>query len=151
MTQTSDIPRPSDGDLARCAKAALERVCSGAGVDPSRYYSPDFVDHVNDFELHGLDGARASVELYTRVLSNLKIEVQEQLVDGDRVTSRFVVSGTSHGRDVRFGGITISRFEAGLIVEDWSIVDSLALVRQLGAWRAVVAGITQWRLLAKLR
>jgi predicted ester cyclase len=152
MTKTCDIPRLSEADLASRAKAAPERVCSGADLDPpSRYYSPSFVDHVNDLEFHGLEGARTSVELYTRVLSNLKIEVHEQLVDGDRVTSRFVVSGTSRGRHGRFGGITISRFEGGLIVEDWSVVDTLALVRQLGAWRAVLAGVAQWRLLARLR
>jgi len=62
-----------------------------------------------------------------------------------------VVSGTSHGRHVEFGGMTISRFEAGLIVEDWSVVDTLALVRQLGAWRTVLVGITQWRALAGAR
>ena len=85
------------------------------------------------------------------VLADLKIEVQEQVVDGDRVTSRFVVSGTSHGRHVRFGGITISRFEGDLIVEDWSVTDTLALVRQLGAWRAVLVGAKQWRARARLR
>jgi predicted ester cyclase len=152
MTKTCDIPRLSETDLASRAKAALERVCSGADLDPaSRYYSPSFVDHVNDLEFHGLEGARASVELYKRALSNLTIEVQEQLVDGDRVTSRFIVSGTSYGRHVRFGGITISRFEGGMIVEDWSVVDTLALVRQLGAWRAVLVGAMQWRVLARMR
>jgi predicted ester cyclase len=128
-------------DLAARAKAALERVCSGAELDSaSRYYSPTFVDHVNDLEFHGLAGARASVGMYQRVLVDLAIEVTEQIVVGDRVTSRFVVTGANRGRRVRFGGITISRFAGGLIVEDWSVVDTLALVRQLGAWRAVVAG-----------
>lgn len=37
-------------DIGKNAKCALERVCSGAGLDPpSRYYSPKFVDHVNNF------------------------------------------------------------------------------------------------------
>lgn len=40
--------------LAEHAKCALERVCSGAGLDPaSRYYSPSFIDHVNDLEFRG--------------------------------------------------------------------------------------------------
>lgn len=149
---TSDIPNPEPAELARRAKAALERVCSGADLDPaSRYYSPGFVDHVNDLEFRGLDGAQQSVDLYKQVLSNLEIRVHEQLVDGNRVTSRFVVTGTSRGRRVRFGGITISRFEAGLIAEDWSVIDTLALVRQLGLWRAVLVGIKQRRIVAKAR
>src|SRR5579872_3360288 len=109
-TATNDTRATSDGiELARRAKAGLERVCSGAGLDPAaEYYSPDFVDHVNDLEFRGLEGTRESVELYTSVLAELVVSVQEQSIDGDRVTSRFVVTGKSHGRAVRFNGITIS-------------------------------------------
>jgi predicted ester cyclase len=135
-------------DLAKNAKGALERVCSGAGLElASRYYGPEFADHVNDMEFHGRAGIEQSIDLYKRALSDLKIEVLEQLVDGDRVTSRFVVTGTSHRRRVRFNGITISRFENGLIVEDWSVTDTLGMLRQLGVWRALWAGARNWRAL----
>ena len=85
------------------------------------------------------------------MLSNLEIRVHDQLVEGDRVTSRFVVTAMSGGRRVRFGGITISRFEVGFIAEDWSVIDTLALVRQLGLWRALLVGIKQRRLVARAR
>ena|SRR5438477_1615586 len=136
-------------DLATDARRALECVCSGSGREPaSRFYSADFIDHVNDFELRGLEGVRRSVELYTSVLSNIEITVEEQLVDGNRVTSRFVVAGTNRGRRVRFNGITISRFDNGRIVEDWSVTDTLGMLRQLGAWRSVIVAFTQWRTLS---
>jgi hypothetical protein len=136
-------------DLADLAKRALERVCSGAGLDPaSRYYSARFVDHVNDLEFRGLEGTRQSVDLYKSVLREIVITVEEQVVEGDRVTSRFVVTGTSFGRRVRFHGISISRFEHGAIVEDWSVTDSLGMLRQLGAWRSVLMGIRTWRTVA---
>lgn len=132
--------------LACDAKGALERVCSGAGLDPpSRYYSAAFVDHVNDLEFRGLAGAEQSVALYKKSLDDLKITVEEQLVDGDRVTSRFVFEGTSYGRRVRVNGITISRFDNGLIVEDWSVTDTLGMLRQLGLWRSVLLGLRSWR------
>lgn len=151
-TNTRDIDQMTPDDHALRAKAALERVCSGADFgSAARYYSPSFIDHVNDLELHGLEGARRSVDMYKSVLANLEITVEEQVIEGDRVTSRFVVAGTNHGRRVRFNGITISHFENGLIVEDWSVVDTLALVRQLGAWRSVLIGVKQWRLLAGAR
>lgn len=76
--------------------------------------------------------------MYTSVLSEMEIAVQDQMVDGDRVTSRFLVTAKSRGRSVRFGGITISRFENGLIVEDWSVTDTLGLLRQLGPWRSIL-------------
>jgi predicted ester cyclase len=131
---------------AENAKLALERVCSGAGLDPaSRYYSPSFVDHVNDLEFHGLAGAEQSVSLYRKLLTDMTITVEEQVVAGDRVASRFVVSGSSHGRRVRFGGITISRFENGLIVEDWSVTDTLGMLRQLGLVRSLLVGAKSLR------
>jgi len=133
-------------DIAVRARGALERVCSGKNLDvPERYYSPSVVDHVNDMEFHGLEGTRKSVELYKRVLEDIDIKVEEQLVDGDRVTSRFVVTGRSGARRVRFTGITISRFEDGRIVEDWSVTDTLGLLRQLGPWRSVLLGLRSWR------
>src|SRR5690349_6392738 len=126
MTTPSGISEANLSDLASRAKGALERVCSGAGLDPaSHYYSPDFVDHVNDLQFYGLAGTQQSVEMYTRVLSDIRITVEEQLHDGNRVTSRFMVTGINHGRRVQFNGITMSRFENGLIVEDWSVTDTL--------------------------
>ncbi len=137
---------PDGTDLAANAKRALERVCSGKALESaSRYYSLEFVDHVNNMELQGLEGVRQSVDMYTKVLSDLDVVVEEQLTDGDRVTSRFVVSGISFGKKVRFNGITISRFRDGLIVEDWSVTDTLGMLRQLGAWRSVLLGLRQWK------
>ncbi len=137
-----------EADLAAKAKGALERVCSGKGLDSaSRYYSPEFVDHVNSMKFRGLEGARQSVEVYTKVLSDLEVVVEEQLTDGDCVTSRFVVSGNRFGKKVCFNGITISRFKDGLIVEDWSVTDTLGMLRQLGAWRSVFLGLRQWKAL----
>jgi predicted ester cyclase len=133
-------------NIAASAKGALERVCSGKGLDSSsRYYSPEFVDYVNDVKFKGLDGVRQSVELYTKILSDIDISVEEQLTDGDRVTSRYVVTGKSFGKRVRFNGITISRFKDGLIVEDRSVTDTLGMLRQLGVWRSLLAGVRQWK------
>ena len=148
MTTPSDHSDANPSDIATCAKGALERVCSGAGLDPaSRYYSPAFVDHVNSLRFYGLVGTQQSIELYTKVLSDIQITVEEQLLDGNRVTSRFVVMGTNRGRRVHFNGITISRFENGLIVEDWSVTDTLSMLRQLGLWRSILVGFRQWQAL----
>lgn len=152
MIISSDTPEANQSDLASRAKGALERVCSGAGLDPaSHYYSPNFVDHVNDLQFYGLAGTRQSVELYTRVLSDIEITVEEQLFDGNCVTSRFVVKGINRGRRVRFNGITMSRFENGLIVEDWSVTDTLGMLRQLGLWRSILVGFRQWQALRRSR
>jgi ketosteroid isomerase-like protein len=125
-------------NIAQIAREALEQVCSGARIDciPT-YYSPEFVDHVNDFELKGHAGARQSVRLYRKILSEMSIVVVDQVVDGERVVSRFVVNGIASGRVVSFNGITITRLKDGRIVEDWSVTDTLGMLRQLGPWRAL--------------
>lgn len=149
MSNSFETEVQDDGvDFAASAKGALERVCSGKGLDsPSRYYSQEFVDHVNDMKFFGLEGARQSVALYSKALSDLDVVVEEQLTDEDCVTSRFVVSGSSFGKRVCFNGITISRFKHGLIVEDWSVTDTLGMLRQLGVWRSVLLGFRQWKTL----
>src|SRR5688500_16052182 len=93
---------------AQIAKGALEDVCSGARLDClAQYYSPRFVDHVNDSEFRGHAGVQASVNQYRKILSNITITVVDQVIEGQRVVSRFVVAGAAYGRTVRFNGITI--------------------------------------------
>jgi predicted ester cyclase len=126
-------------ESAQVAKHALEQVCSGVQLDClAQYYSPRFVDHVNDCEFRGHSGVRTSVELYRKILSDLAITVEDQVIDGQRIVSRFVVGGVAYGRPVRFNGITISHLEDGLIVEDWSVTDTLGMLRQLGMWRLLL-------------
>ena len=127
-----------NGEEAQIAKGALEQVCSGARLDClAQYYSPRFVDHVNDSEYRGHAGVQTSVNQYRRILSDITITVLDQVIEGQRVVSRFVVSGVAYGRPVRFNGITISHMEDGLVVEDWSVTDTLGMLRQLGFWRLV--------------
>lgn len=128
-----------ESESAQVARYALEKVCSGAQLDClARYDSPRFVDHVNDSEFRGHAGVRRSVELYRRILSDLAITVEDQVIDGQRIVSRFVVSGVAYGRPVRCNGITIRHLEDGLIVEDWSVTDTLGMLRQLGMWRLLL-------------
>ncbi len=126
-------------EAAQIAKDALEQVCSGAQLEClAQFYSPRFVGHVNDSEFRGHSGVRTSVQLYRKIMSNLALSVEDQVSDGQRVVSRFVVSGVVYGRPVCFNGITISHVEDGLIVEDWSVTDTLGMLRQLGLWRLLL-------------
>jgi hypothetical protein len=129
-------------DNVENARFALERVCSGGELhSASCYYSASFADHVNDMEFRGLEGVEQSVGFYRTLLKDVSIEVQEQIADGQHVCSRYVVSGRYAGRKVRFNGMTLSRFENGLIVEDWSVLDTLGLLRQLGVARSLTLAV----------
>jgi predicted ester cyclase len=130
------------------ARDALERVCSGS--DPSAavgVYSTDFRDHVNARDYSGHDGIRRSLGVYQLVFSDgdLRIRVEDQVTEGDRVASRWVAEGHNRGRLIRIWGIVISRIEDGEIVEDWAASDNLDVIRQLGPRRTLMLVIASLR------
>ena len=121
------------------ARTALEQVCArGDMALAPRCYAEDFVDHVGRVEYRGLEGVRRSTGLYRRLFDDLAFEVVDQVAEGDRVASRWVLTGSNRGRSVRLSGITISRLREGRIVEDWSAFDGLELLRALGVWRTLL-------------
>jgi predicted ester cyclase len=123
------------------AREALEHVCARGDLEAARdFYSPDFIDHVNEMEYRGQDGIRQSVSLYHLVFTDLRIRVEDQIVEGDRVVSRWTAEGTNRGKRIRLPGITISHLADGKIVEDWTSSDNLGLLRQLGPWRTLLLG-----------
>ena len=120
------------------ARTALEQVCARGDLERAReLYADDFIDHVNALEFRGQEGIAHSVALYRAMFPDLRIDVVDQVADGDRVVSRWVLTGTHRGRRVTLPGITISRFHDKRIAEDWTASDNLGLLRQIGVRRAL--------------
>jgi predicted ester cyclase len=125
---------------AAVARKALEQVCARGDLELAvECYAPDFVDHVNALDLHGHEGIRRSTGLYRALFDDLQIRVVDQVSEGDRVASRWVMTGSNRGRHAEMSGITISRMDGGRIVEDWSALDSLQLLRRLGLVRTLLS------------
>jgi predicted ester cyclase len=132
----------TEHDYAAQARQAIEIVCAGDLSRIEEFYRPDFVDHINDMTFHGYDGGRESVAFYMTIFKNLRMGAEEQITEGSRVASRWVLGGTYHGRPVTLRGITISHFaEDGRILEDRGHSDSISLVRQLGVIRTLILGL----------
>jgi ubiquinone/menaquinone biosynthesis C-methylase UbiE/predicted ester cyclase len=135
-------------DHTETARRALEEVCSGRDLDGiPRDYHPEFVDHVNRFTYRGHAGARRSVALYLELFPDLSFEVEDQVSEGDKVASRWILRGTHRGRKVELRGIVISRFEDGRIIEDWAVSDTLDLIRQLGLRRTLQLAVEHRQLI----
>ena len=73
---------------------------------------------------------------------NPRLEILDAFETGDKITCRFVMSGTHSGEfmgvpksgsDYILPGITILQFSGGRVAERWSSADMLGLMMQIGA------------------
>jgi steroid delta-isomerase-like uncharacterized protein len=102
--------------------------------------SPDYVVHPE--EVHGPEGLAEMVKAYRSALAGLNVTIEHQFTEGDYVATRCTIRGRhdgelmgapATGREVAFTGLTISRCRDGKIEEEWELVDSVSLLRQIGA------------------
>ena len=105
-------------------------------------YAPDLVWHEPDQEVRGYEEVRNFVSMYKTAFPDLHVTVEDAIVQGDKVVTRYTVRGTHQGEIEEFGpptgrqveleGITIHRIEDGKIVEEWERYDNLGILQQLG-------------------
>jgi predicted ester cyclase len=132
----------AERDPTTQACEAIEIVCSGNLDRLADYYSPDFVDHVNDVVHLGHDGIYESFKLYRAIFDEFHFTVDEQVTEGNRVASRWLLHATSRGRKIELRGLTLSRVdESGHVAEDWGFADTFSLLRELGVLRALLLGL----------
>ncbi len=91
---------------------------------------------------HGIKWMSDLVYLYRRAFPDLRFEILDQIAEGDRVVTCLRMRGTQEGplmtiapsgREIDVAGIRIDHVIGGRIVETWFHVDSLGMLRQLGA------------------
>ena len=107
-------------------------------------YATDFVDRSPDIPgiAHTRDGLKQFVGVYLRAFPDADITIEDQLVEGDRVVTRWTGRGTQtgefmemppSGKKVAVPGVQIDQFSGGKIVEEWTLFDQLGMLQQLGA------------------
>jgi steroid delta-isomerase-like uncharacterized protein len=90
----------------------------------------------------GPNGLRQSLEPFRTAFPGLRVRVEDQVAEGDKVATRWIFTGRHDGeffgipptgKQVEITGISIERVAGGRIVEDRMELDALGLMRQLGA------------------
>jgi predicted ester cyclase len=107
--------------------------------------APDYVLHdpgVPAGELLGLEAYKEQwVSMFRTAFPDLRIVIDDQVAEGDKVASRYTGSGTHQGElrgfpptnnGVEVTGTITSRFAEGKIVEEWNNIDGLGMMQQLG-------------------
>ena len=94
-------------------------------------------------EVRGAETTKGEIEYFRNAVPDLTYTIEDQIAEGDKVVTRYTVSGTHQGEffgvaptgeRITMSGITIDRFdEDGKMVEEWPEYDLLGVMRQLGA------------------
>lgn len=128
-------------------KRVAEEVFNQRDLDAvDELFADDYVMHDPNApeEIHGRDGFKAYVRTFHEAFPDLEVEQLDQLVDGDRVATRFLIRGTHEGElfgiaptgtSVTVDGTIVSRVEGDRIAEEWTVLDVLSLLQQLDAVR----------------
>ena len=101
--------------------------------------SSEFLDH--RLGSHGPKEYGRAVENLRHTFPDLRLCIEDQRAEGDKVTTRCVFSGTDGGgvlwypptgREATFTATFTDRFSAGRLVEHWGGSDTAGLLQQLG-------------------
>ncbi len=94
-------------------------------------------------EVRGAQTVKGEIEYFHNAFADFFWRVEDQVAEGDKVTTRHTLGGTHQGeffgvaatgKRVEVSAITIDRFdESGKLVEEWASYDALGIMRQLGA------------------
>ena len=105
-------------------------------------YANDFILHEAGEDIVGIEGLTQFVSMMRSALPDLRITLEDDMAEGDKVVTRWIGQGTHQGElmgiaptgnQVTITGITIHRIEDGKIVEEWENWDALGLMQQIGA------------------
>ena len=126
------------------ARRFLEEAFNGGDLGVvDELVAPAFVGH--DAALadptRGIEGAKASITGYRDAFPDLRLTIDQQVAEGEYVTTRWTARGTHQGdlmgmaatgKQATVTGITIDRIVDGRFTESWTNWDTLGLMQQLG-------------------
>jgi|SRR6266513_852017 len=105
-------------------------------------YSPDVILHGYPQGMNGVDGLRRFHAAMWDAFPDARIEVDDAIVEGDRVALRYRLTGTHRrgylgvaatGLPIDVQGMMVVRVEGGRVAEEWHSPTELSILRQLGA------------------
>ena len=88
-----------------------------------------------------VDGFKQMVSGLLSAFGDLRFTIEDQIVAGDKVATRWSAEGTNNGpfgtvpatgRRVRINGLILDRVAGGKVVERWEQWDQMSMMQQLG-------------------
>jgi len=108
-----------------------------------RFLAPDYIDHTIPPGMpQGIDGLHQMAVMFMAGFPDMRITVEDQIAEGDKVVSRVIMKGTNRGsfmnmpatgKEIVMRGVRIDRLAGGKIAEHWAVADQMSMMQQLGA------------------
>ena len=127
------------------ARLFFEKVISQGNLEKySESHTTDFVAHGTDRDASLTEDLAAARE-ERLALPDMQIAVNRMVAEGDLVAVHWTAWGTNTqpgmglpatGKKIKVSGITIFRFKAGRICEEWSAWNMLSVLKQAGLFPA---------------
>lgn len=128
----------------KIARQVFEEIQSQGKTDlVDQIVAKDYVGHTPPKDFHGPEGAKQFEAMLRSAFPDLSVTVEDQVAEGDKVTTRWTFRGTQQGefqgippthKQVKMSGITIFRIANGKLIEGWNRPDMLGMLQQLGAF-----------------
>lgn len=99
-------------------------------------------DLTRDEEYVGPENIKNYPRQYLAAIPDAHLEIDDLLVDGDTVATRWTLTGTHQGdlmgisptgNDIHVSGMTLDSIEEGNLVESWVLLSLFSLLHQLDA------------------
>ena len=137
-------PERSTMDHATTARRLYDSINAGDIDGFATYLADAFIEHE---DLPGLapgkEGVRTFFLMQRAAFPDMRMDLEDVIADGRKVVARVRYTGTHHGefmgmpatgKSVDIQLIDIFGFgDDGLVHEHWGVMDSLAMMQQLGA------------------
>jgi steroid delta-isomerase-like uncharacterized protein len=89
----------------------------------------------------GPEGVKQFVQIYRGAFPDVRLTINDQIAEGDKVVTRWTATGTHKGelmgiaptnKHATVTGVDIDRYQDGKVVEAWASYDMLGMLQQLG-------------------
>lgn len=130
-------------DITACERTWIEGLNRQDVLAADRAFAPDCVIHINGSPEPNLSlsGFKEMIGGLLGAFPDLRITVEDQIVAGDKVATRWTAEGTNSGplgtvpatgRRIKISGLILDRVVDGKVAERWEQWDQMAMLQQLG-------------------
>jgi steroid delta-isomerase-like uncharacterized protein len=142
-TPAADCPTTTEDENEATALRWNQEAVNGHNPDVlDEIASPDIIQHSGTLpDGVGLEHAKAVLGVLITGFPDVKHTIDDVVTEDDRVVIRWTAIGTQTGefqgiaptgKTVTWTGVNIYRFECGKIAEQWSELDGIGRLQQLG-------------------